>query len=70
MPKFQDPTHPPSFQTPSAKFLFKLQLTHENMGPRLSGKMKMVRNLGLAFKFKLSASTKSFKKFKTFNWPR
>ena len=55
MPKFQDPTRPPSFQIPSAKFLFKLQLTHENMGHghRLSEKLKMVQQLGWTFKFNL-----------------
>ena len=53
LPKFQDPTQPPSFHTPSAKFLFTLQLTNENMGPSLSEKMKMVQNWELAFKFNL-----------------
>ena len=32
MSKFQDTIQPPSFQTPSVKFLFKLRLTRENMG--------------------------------------
>ena len=53
MQKVQYPTQSPSYQTPSAKFLLKIQLTHDNLGTKSSEKMKISRILGLAYNFKL-----------------
>ena len=48
MQKFQHATQSPSYQTPSAKFLLKIQLTHDNLGTKLCEKIQCY---GVCLKF-------------------
>ena len=50
-PNFQDPTQRPSCQTPSAKFLLRLQLTHKNMDTKET-KKKWIRKWKLSYWFR------------------
>ena len=53
IPKFQDPTPPPSHQNPFDRYLLKCQMTHENMDAKVIRKTENIPYQGVGLQFQL-----------------